>query len=132
VVSERCELCGRRKTPLVRTDCCGRMVCDDWAQRDLGMRRSRCRRSHERYTLCGFHHAERHRGHWKSCRACGKSFEVEMYVWYGTNRHNFEKLENPPTYEPTRCVGCRRVIVLSKDGHEIGPEGYRCEACFED
>ena len=55
-----------------------------------------------------------------------------MYVYYGTNEHNFEKLENPPAYEPTHCGGCGRVIVLGTDGSSVGPEGYRCEECFED
>jgi hypothetical protein len=56
-----------------------------------------------------------------------------MYVYYGTNRHNVEKLENPPIYEPTRCRGCGRVIVLSKDAHSRRPDGgYECSGCWED
>jgi hypothetical protein len=55
-----------------------------------------------------------------------------MYVYYGTNAYNFEKLENPPAYEPTHCGRCGRVIVLSQDGYSDGPDGYRCEDCFED
>jgi hypothetical protein len=58
--------------------------------------------------------------------------ELEMYVYYGTNEYNFEKLENPPTYEPTHCRSCGRVIALGRDGYEVGPKGYRCESCFED
>ena len=55
-----------------------------------------------------------------------------MYVYYGTNKHNFERLENPPAYEPTHCGGCGKLIVLSTDGYSVGPEGYRCEECLED
>jgi hypothetical protein len=55
-----------------------------------------------------------------------------MYVYDGTNAYNFEKLEGPPSYEPTRCGRCARVIVLSEDGYSLLPDGsYRCEDCFE-
>jgi hypothetical protein len=52
-----------------------------------------------------------------------------MYVWYGTNEFNFEKLLNPPEYAPTTCVGCGTIINLSEDGYSHGPDGYRCEVC---
>jgi len=53
-----------------------------------------------------------------------------MYVYYGTNEYNFEKLENPPSFEPTRCAECGRVIRLGTDGYSIRPNGkYYCEAC---
>jgi hypothetical protein len=56
-----------------------------------------------------------------------------MYVWYGTNKWNFEKLENPPSYDPTHCGGCGRVIVLSKGGYSLEPDGsHRCMGCWED
>ena len=56
-----------------------------------------------------------------------------MYVYYGTNEYNFEKLANPPAYEPTLCAGCGRVIVLSQEGYTLHPDGsYRCDDCFED
>ena len=35
---------------------------------------------------------------------------------HGTNEYNFEKLENPPTFKPTYCGGCGRVIHLGTDG----------------
>jgi hypothetical protein len=55
-----------------------------------------------------------------------------MYVYYGTNEYNFEKLENPPEYEPTRCTKCGRIISLSEDGYVISPtEGYLCEKCSD-
>ena len=52
-----------------------------------------------------------------------------MYVWYGTNEYNFEKLKNPPHYEPTRCDRCGTVIKLGTDGYSIGPRGKLCEQC---
>jgi hypothetical protein len=39
-----------------------------------------------------------------------------MYVYYGTNEYNFEKLENPPDYEPTKCSKCGVVIKLGAEG----------------
>jgi hypothetical protein len=129
-----CGLCGKHRKPLRQTDCCGRTICDDEDDYQMfSYARNSCSRNHRRYTLCGIHHAQRHRGPWQSCKRCREEpAEVEMYVWYGTNKYNFEKLENPPAYEPTRCVACGRVIVLGEEGYSVGPEGYRCEACFED
>jgi predicted RNA-binding Zn-ribbon protein involved in translation (DUF1610 family) len=55
-----------------------------------------------------------------------------MYVWYGTNEFNFEKLENPPAFEPTHCAKCGRVIHLGTDGYTRHPDGtYSCERCGE-
>ena len=60
---------------------------------------------------------------------CRDSFKTEMYVWYGTNEYNFEKLENPPSYEPTRCTRCNKVIVLGEEGYSTKGDEYMCEKC---
>jgi hypothetical protein len=52
-----------------------------------------------------------------------------MYVWYGTNEYNFEKLENPPAYKPTKCANCKKVIHLGKDGYTVSGKRYLCEKC---
>jgi recombinational DNA repair protein (RecF pathway) len=52
-----------------------------------------------------------------------------MYVWYGTNEYNFEKLENPPAFEPTHCARCGRRINLGEDGYSISGDRYTCEEC---
>jgi hypothetical protein len=91
--------------------------------------RNSCHRNHRRFTLCGYHHAEGHGGSWKECQDCRDSFETEMYVWYGTNECNFEKLANPPSYEPTHCSICGTVISLSKDGYTTWADEYWCESC---
>lgn len=129
----RCGLCGKAKR-LTRTECCDRLICDDEGEYvPFSYSRKSCSRNHRRYTLCGLHHTECHEGEWKTCTACRKHCaELEMYVYYGTNEYNFEKLEDPPAYEPTHCGACGRVIVLSTDGYQVGREGYRCEACYED
>ena len=41
----------------------------------------------------------------------------------------FEKLENPPSYEPTKCSTCGAVIVLSEGGYSMRGTEYSCESC---
>jgi len=125
----KCGLCGKTKK-LMQTECCGNWICDDHDKYVLfSYARNSCARSHERYTLCSFHHNERHTGQWKDCKKCRESFETEIYVWYGTNEFNFVKLENPPKFEPTHCAGCDKVINLGTDGYSQCGRDYQCDAC---
>ena len=126
----RCGLCSKTK-PLTRTDCCGHWICDDEHTYVLfSYARNSCHRNHSRYTLCAYHDNEGHPGDWQTCKVCRESFETEMYVWYGTNEYNFEKLKNPPSYQPTRCASCGTVIRLGEDGYTLTPAGtYFCVAC---
>lgn len=124
----RCGLCGKSKK-LVKTECCGRWICDDEDKYVMfSYARNSCSRNHGRYTLCGYHHTEEHSGRWQDCKKCRDDFETEMYVHYGTNEYNFEKLENPPAYEPTKCRRCGAVIVLADGGYSEGAKGYLCMA----
>jgi hypothetical protein len=52
-----------------------------------------------------------------------------MYVWYGTNEYNFVKLENPPSYEPTRCAKCGQVIKLVEESFSTLGSSHFCERC---
>lgn len=125
----RCGLCGKAAR-LTKTDCCGQWICDDEDQYALfSYARKGCYRNHDRYTLCSFHYHEGHQGKWQDCPECRDAFEPEMYVYYGTNEYNFEKLENPPAYKPTRCVKCKKVIRSGEDGYSITTNGYFCERC---
>ncbi|MEW6684837.1 MAG: hypothetical protein AB1393_01340 [Candidatus Edwardsbacteria bacterium] len=54
---------------------------------------------------------------------------MEIYVWYGTNEYNFEKLENPPAYEPTKCAKCQTIIHLGTEGFSVRGDEYLCEKC---
>jgi hypothetical protein len=127
----RCGLCGKRGK-LVRTACCGQWICNDEDNYVLfSYARNSCHRNHRRYTLCAYHHNERHAGGWQSCSKCRAAFLTEIYVWYGTNDYNFEKLVNPPEYAPTTCGGCGSIIRLGEDGYSLGPEGYRCDTCTD-
>jgi len=125
----RCGLCGKTRK-LIRTECCGQWICDDEEKYVLfSYARNSCHRNHRRYTLCGFHFAEGHAGDWKDCPECRGGFETEDYVWLGTNEYNFEKLENPPEYEPTRCSRCGKIIIRSEGGYSNIGRNYWCSRC---
>jgi len=129
----RCGLCGKTEN-LTKTECCGQWICDDEDNYVLfSYARNSCYRNHSRYTLCGYHYNEEHPGDWKTCPKCRKDFEdeLEMYVYYGTNEYNFEKLKNPPKYKPTHCSRCGAVIVLSEGGYSVQGGEYFCEACMD-
>lgn len=128
---QACGLCGATEG-LTKTPCCGHWMCNDEDQYVIfSYARNSCARNHRRYTVCAHHHNERHTGDWKKCAKCRHSFETEMYVYFGTNEYNFEKLENSPAFKPTRCTRCRRIISLGEDGYTVMPkEGYVCEACY--
>ena len=108
----KCGLCGKTKK-LTKTECCGQWICDDEGKYVIfSYARNSCSRNHSRFTLCGYHYTEEHKGSWKDCPVCRNGFETEMYVYYGTNEYNFEKLDNPPAYLPTKCARCGVVISL--------------------
>ena len=124
-----CGICGKTGK-LTKTECCGQWICDDADQYVLfSYAQNSCYRNHDRYTLCSSHHNEGHKGDWKECRKCREGLETEIYVWYGTNEYNFEKLTNPPSYKPTKCAKCGKIIKLGEDGYsQIGIQ-YFCERC---
>ena len=127
----RCGLCGKTKN-LTKTECCGNWICDDEHKYVLfSYARNSCHRNHRRFTLCGYHFIEDHKGDWKTCKKCRTGFPAEMTVWFGTNEYNFEKMPNPPSYKPTKCSRCGQVIVLSEGGFSYGPEDYTCADCLE-
>jgi len=129
VSKRRCGLCGKA-TRLTRTECCGQWICDDEDKYVMfSYARNSCHRNHGRYTLCAHHAAERHSGQWKECARCPKDFATEIYVYFGTNEYNFDKLGNPPAYDPTRCSKCGVVIVLSEGGYSMLGDKYYCEEC---
>ena len=131
-IGPRCGLCGKRGK-LTKTECCGNWICDDEDKYVLfSYARNSCHRNHRRFTLCGFHHTEGHSGHWKDCTLCREGTETEMYVYYGTNEYNFEKLENPPVYEPTKCTKCGAIIVLSHGGYSIKGDESWCGRCSDE
>lgn len=125
----RCGLCGNT-TNLTKTPCCGQWICDDEDEYVLfSYAHNSCFRNHQRYTLCGHHFNEGHSGRWQDCGKCRENFETELYVYYGTNEYNFEKLENPPSFEPKKCANCGNKIDLGHEGYSIRGKEYWCEKC---
>jgi hypothetical protein len=128
---QRCGLCGKTGK-LTKTECCDQWICDDEDQYVIfSYARNSCYRNHRRYTLCGYHYTEEHPGAWKNCQKCMDDIETEMYVDCGTNEYNFEKLENPPDYEPTKCDKCGKIIVLSEGGYSQRAGQYWCSECTD-
>lgn len=122
----RCGLCGRARN-LTRTECCNNWICNDADQYVLfSYARNSCYRNHDRYTLCSAHFNEGHKGPWQTCKKCLNSYETEMYVWYSTNEFNFEKLKNPPHFEPTYCAICHTRIALGNGGYSTKGDSYLC------
>lgn len=127
---ERCAVCGKANRPLKRSECCDQPLC---LLGDVFVSKQCCWARHGRYTLCNHHFNEGHAGEWKTCRSCRTDFETEMYVWYGTNEFNVEKLEDPPAYQPKKCARCGVAIALSRDAYSQNPDGtYHCAACWDD
>jgi len=129
----KCGLCGR-SAELTKTECCDQWICDDEDKYVMfSYQRNSCYRNHRRYTLCSFHQAEEHSGSWKDCPECIADFETEteMYVYYGTNEYNFEILDNPPSFEPTKCTECGNIIILREDGYSCKGGEYWCEQCTD-
>lgn len=123
--NERCVICGKPCEKMLLLECCGQLFCG------VSRRGKSCAERHDRYTLCANHHLEKHSGSWKECKKCRKNFETEMYVWYGTNKHNWEKLENPPKFEPKKCAGCNEPISLTRDPVLTSGDDYFCIGCVD-
>ncbi|KKW21868.1 MAG: hypothetical protein A2W52_01995 [Candidatus Taylorbacteria bacterium RIFCSPHIGHO2_02_49_25] len=131
-VNPPCGLCGKSKKPRYKTECCGNWVCGDESEYVMfSYSRDICSRNHRRFTLCGHHNVEEHEDDWRTCKKCREDFEheLEMYVWYGMNEYNFEKLPNPPAFKPTYCSKCGERIILPDGGYSSLCGVYRCDNC---
>lgn len=101
-----CGLCGSTTKKLTKTECCKNWICDDADQYVLfSYAKNSCHRNHDRYTLCSTHKTEGHAGRWQDCKKCKEEMSLEMYSYYGTNKYNFEKLENAPKIM-IKCETC--------------------------
>ena len=125
----KCGLCGATKK-LTRTECCGNWICDDEGKYVLfSYAHTSCSRNHRRYTICGYHFEAGHDGPWKECQKCRKDINPELYAYNATNEYNFDVLENPPPFEPTKCSKCGQVIRLSEGGYSMKGGQYKCFKC---
>jgi hypothetical protein len=125
----RCALCGKTGK-LTRTPCCNNWICDDADQYvPFSYGRNSCFTNHAKYTICALHHHQGHTGRWQDCAMCREAQPLELYVHSATNEYNFEKLANPPPFEPTHCARCGVVIRLTEGGYSIQGDQFYCEAC---
>ncbi len=124
-----CGLCGSREK-LTRTPCCGNWICDDADQYvAFSFARNSCYTNHSKFTICSGHHHEKHEGRWQDCSKCKEGQPLEMYVYLATNEYNFEKLENPPAFEPTQCNRCGVRVRLAYDGYTLKGDEIICASC---
>lgn len=126
-----CGLCQKKRKQRQKTPCCDNWVCGSENEYVMfSYSRDICVRNHDRYTICAFHYHNRHKGPWITCKKCRSSFDTEDYVDMATNEYNFEKLPNPPTYEPTICTKCKNIIVRAEGGYSTLPDGgFECMKC---
>ncbi len=113
IAESKCGLCGKNNQEsylvndvgLKQTDCCLNWVCDDQHKYQLcSFLQNSCDRNHAKYTLCGRHTGNFHKGDWKKCKKCPMEYTKIMYDDYATNKHNFEKLKIEK--DEIRCHSC--------------------------
>jgi hypothetical protein len=135
ISNKNCELCGKTN-PIKITECCGNPVCyyicNDKDSYLLLFDNDSCDSKHGRFTVCHHHYIYKHEGEWQDCQKCRNSFVTESYVWYCTNEYNFVKLENPPSFELTKCYRCERIIKLGPENFFIRKNNYYCQDCYID
>ena len=116
-------------------------VCDTSGDYQLfSYSREFCERSHERYTLCGWH-AEGQDvcaayKDWRLCGGCAKTGPGDVHdrLWCGLNPYNYYPLLTKDVPRHTLCDTCNtcaRKFLLSVEGGQTsrGKEGFKCLQC---
>lgn len=133
-LSPRCGLCGKTEK-LKKTECCGNWICDDEDKYVLmSFERNSCSRNHHKFTVCSYHHSEKHPGNWENCDLCRKQHDdnPEMFVYLATNEYNFEIPDDLPTFEPKRCLVCSKIIRQGRETYSVSTDdGLTCSNCNE-
>jgi hypothetical protein len=135
-----CPLCGKtaQEVEMTVTRCCARPVCDTEGQYVMmSYSREFCPRSHDRYTLCGYHGVEKQcerNKDWRECRGCTKCSDrdVSDMLWRGLNPYNFYPMlarDVPRHSLCDSCDGCGKKFVAGLEGSSFGPGGYTCLGC---
>lgn len=126
----KCGLCGK-SSKIMKLKCCKNWICYDYDNlASNSFSSNSCIRNHNRFTLCAYHFLQKHEGLWYECDECKNNMETELYVWYGTNEFNFEKLQKIPDFKPKYCKNCYRIIKLGKEPYSVSKNDYVCFHCL--
>ncbi|GAO98036.1 hypothetical protein Cva_00679 [Caedimonas varicaedens] len=121
-----CGLCGSTEKRLTKTECCQNWICDDaHTYQVFSYANNSCYRNHDCYTLCAAHYHEGHTGRWQDCQQCRDSFDVPYYTYCGTNKYNFDVLNNPEKYTIS-CTHCDFRSHSIEDFPYQTSKGYYC------
>lgn len=136
-----CTLClmPDREVGMTRTRCCGQPICDTSDNYVLmSYSREFCERSHDRYTLCGYHGVERacdKTKDWRECPECTIRTEptrIPDMLWRGLNPYNFCPLlsRSVPRHSLCeRCGRCNKLFISGMEGASFGVDGFTCLRC---
>ena len=113
-----CALCLKtsREAATMCTGCCGEVICDTEDDYQLmSYSREYCSRSHDRYTLCGYHGVEKEcdkAKDWRECPECqsdARSGEgASDRLWRGLNPYNFYPLLSSTVPRHALCATCNQ------------------------
>ncbi|KAI8463406.1 MAG: hypothetical protein J3K34DRAFT_444068 [Monoraphidium minutum] len=130
------------KVRMTLTRCCGQPVCDNGHEYQMFLfSREFCGRSHDRYTLCGYHgHKDEcdKRKDWRECPGCYNPETVHDQadlLWRGLNPYNFTPLlsKHVPRHALCdKCTHCGRLFIMGLEGGSSSRStrgGFVCSNC---
>ncbi|GBF92203.1 hypothetical protein Rsub_05285 [Raphidocelis subcapitata] len=135
----QCPLClkSNGEVAMTRTQCCGNALCDTSGEYVLmSYSRDFCERSHDRYTLCGYHGEEREcdkSKDWRECPRCLSFGQLPDRLWRGLNAYNFCPLKStdvPRHSRCDRCDGCQRLYMSGVEGSAFSGGRSLCPRCY--
>lgn len=139
--TDTCKLCskGWSDVNLRRTNCCKQVVCNnDDEYQMFSYSRKFCNRSHDRYTLCGYHGNERECKNyrdWRLCNECVKCddpIRVADKLWRGLNAYNIYPMlsKDVPRHSLCdTCSKCKKKFISGVEGSTHSRDGVSCPRC---
>jgi hypothetical protein len=142
VYADKCGICGvgHEEKATIPTHCCGLPVCDSAGEYQMfSYSRKHCPRSHDRYTLCGYHLQEDgcDKGDWRTCRQCVKGGDNAMHsvpdvLWRGLNNYNHcpMLMDDVPRHSMCNtCAQCQTRFHSGLEGMAYNHVGVVCHDC---
>jgi hypothetical protein len=132
--------CPAGSKPMTVTRCCRTPICDTSANYVMfSYSREHCERSHERYTLCGYHGVESvcdKTLDWRECEGCNPlnagTFSIPDKLWRGLNPYNFCPLLEARVPRHSMCEMCTKCGQKFMSGLEVcsySSGGLSCARC---